>query len=343
VIAALLFILLSGAGQKDPDPVAPTLGRYRALVETYRSGHATDAILGLETLTSKELRGVAEAARVGSQKVPSAQGVRERFFRAAAMLHTDTAEHLWPSRRREALVHIELARGWAEIAGSPFRPRWHLAAGLLLVERGVEQGGVDAELPGDAPLLIASAWLDERTALAAGTWKEIPKNVVVSRAVRDKRIYLAKAARRLSAALAADPSATEAAVRLGRVRMLLGDTAKAQSVLSDVVNRPGIPADHAYLARLFLGRVREKAGDAAGANVLYRDAANRIPSGQSARIAIADQLYNSGDAPNAAAAIEDLATTGPTGAPADPWIDYLIGHLPRGLALRGALRAEARQ
>jgi hypothetical protein len=55
VIAALLFMLFSAAGQKDPPPVA----RYRALVETYRSGHATDAILGLETLTSKELRGAA--------------------------------------------------------------------------------------------------------------------------------------------------------------------------------------------------------------------------------------------------------------------------------------------
>jgi tetratricopeptide (TPR) repeat protein len=353
VIAALLFILLSAAGQQERHPVAPTLARYRALVETYRSGHARDAILGLETLTSKELRGAAEAARVGSHTAPSAQGVRERFFRTAAMLHTDTAEHLWPSRRREALVHIELARGWADVAGSPFRSRWHQAAGLLLVERGIEQGSVNAalehferacrDLPADAPLLIASAWLDERAALAVGTWEKFPNKSAVSRAVREKGIYLASAVRRLSAALRIDPSATEAALRLGHVLMLLGDTAQAQSVLSDVVNRTGITADHAYLARLFLGRVREQVDDAAGADVLYRDASTRIPSGQSARMAIADQLYNSGDARHAADAIEDIVTADPDRRVDDPWIVYLIGHLPRGLALRDELRAEARQ
>jgi hypothetical protein len=86
-----------------------------------------------------------------------------------------------PSRHRPFLG----SRG-----GGTVRPRWYLAAGLLLVTLGVEQGGVNealtffdracAALPGDAPLLVASAWLNERTATATGTWEEMPKEAVLS-------------------------------------------------------------------------------------------------------------------------------------------------------------------
>jgi tetratricopeptide (TPR) repeat protein len=356
ILSALLAMAVPAAGQpQNPRTTGAEVAQYREIVGAYRNGRIMEAIREIETLPSGVLSDDLKATAAAYRRNPQllAPGIDERFLRAAALLHTDTAAHLWPTSRPQALKHLDIARFWADEVGTLFRPRWYLAAGLLLVNLGVEKRGVNEAIeffdracvavPGDAPLLIASAWLNERTALAPGTWDQMPRDWVISGVIRGKRMYLEEAARRLTAALAADPSATEAALRLGRVRMLLGDTAKAQSVLSDVMNRPGILPAQAYLARLLLGRAREQAGDAAGAESLYRAAALLVPAAQSARMALADRRYASGDPPDAADAIESVLAAGADRDVRDPWNDYLIDHLARGEALLVALRGEARQ
>jgi tetratricopeptide (TPR) repeat protein len=353
VFSALLAMAVPAAGQQDLRTAETALGQYREIVEAYRSGRIIEAIRAVEALPARELQGDLGAAASAFRHPAQAPGVDERFLRAAALLHTDTAAHLWPTSRPQALQHLDIARGWADAVGPPFRPRWYVAGGLLLVNLGIEQGGgVNAALtffdhacvtlPGEVPLLIASAWLNERTAFAPGTWDEMPNDWAIGGVLRGRRTYLEDAARRLAAALAANPSTIEAALRLGRVRTLLGDAAKAESVLSEVARQPGIPPAQAYLARLLLGRARERAGDAAAAESHYRAAARLMPSAQSARMALANQRYASGDAPEAADVIEPaLAATDHDVR--DPWNDYLIDHLARGEAVLVALRAEVQQ
>ena len=354
VLSALLALAVPAAAQKDLRTAEAALSQYREIVEAYRSGRTMEAIREVEALPARELNGDLSAA-AGAFRHPElvAAGVDERFLRAAAMLHTDTAEHSWPTNRQQALRHLDIARAWADTVGPPFRARWYLAGALLLVDLGVEHARLNEALeffnhacealPTDAPLLIASAWLDERTALAPGTWEQMPRDSVVGATIRSKRYYLEEAARRLSAALAADPSVTEAALRLGRVRTLLGETAKAERVLSDVMNRPGISPAHAYLARLLLGRAREHAGDAAGAEALFRAATQLMPAAQSALVALAQTRYASGASQDAAAAIESVMAATTDRDVRDPWNDYLIDHLARGEALLVALRHEVRR
>ena len=282
-----------------------------------------------------------------------APGIDERFIQAAALLHTDTAAHLWPTSRPRALLHLGMARAWADEVGTRFRPRWYLAAGLLLANLGVEQRGVNeallffdsacAALPDDAPLLVASAWLNERTALAAGTWDRMPTDYVVNGVIRGKTQYLEVAALRLSAALAADPSATEAALRLAASARSSATRRSAQRVLSDVRARSEISPADAYLARLFLARAREQAGDTAGAEAVYREATELRPGAQSAWMALARLRYASGDATHAADAVESILAAGADRDADDPWNAYLIDHLTLGVDLLADLREEVRR
>jgi len=199
-------------------------------------------------LTPKELAGEVEAAtRAHHRPDIWGPGVDARVLVAAAMLHTDAAHALWPASRPGSLEQLNIARFWADTLGSPFRPRWYLAAGLQLVIDGTEiGGGVNAALdlfdraclafPADVSLLVAGAWVNERTALAPGTWQRMPSENMLPRLVQEKRMFLDRAVHQLSAAVAADPSAIEARLRLGRVRLLLGDRTQAERELSELVS-----------------------------------------------------------------------------------------------------------
>jgi cytochrome c-type biogenesis protein CcmH/NrfG len=265
------------------------------------------------------------------------------------MLHTDAAHALWPTSRPRSLQLLNMARVWADTLGSPFAPRWYLAAGLQLVNDGIEiGGGVNAALelfdracrafPADVPLLVAGAWVNERTALAPGTWQRMPAENMLPRLVHEKQMFLDRAVHQLSAAVAADPSAIEARLRLGRVRLLFGDRARAERELSELVQRSELPPREAYLARLLLGSAREQAGDVAAAGALFREATRLVPGAPSASFRLAASQYTAGET---AAAAEMIASIVSTAAVDDPWREYLIGHLASGAALLDELRDEA--
>ena len=330
---------------------------YRALVEAYRDGRTLEAMNGLLTLGPKQVRSVVDelrdrdTRRSGAGENPNAN---QRLFRLAVMLHTDAAEELWSAGRHEdASFQVDVARRWADLTDrpparpEPFRRQWYLAAGYLVFERAGWEAALEfferacQALPDDVPLLTTTGWLNEQVALAPVSPDSALSESIVAMARREKRAGLNEAARRFAAALAADPSASEAALRLARVRTLLGAAAEARGLLTDLVGRSELAPPHAYLARLLLGQLHEQSGEAIKAAALYRDAATRVPNGQSARMALSQLLHASGERRWAADAIEPVVA-GDRGGVIDPWAEYVLGTQP-GPGLREALRAEVRQ
>jgi hypothetical protein len=346
---ALVAAMVDGA-QRDLGSPETELAEYIGIVETYRAGDQDDAVRRLTSLTPKQLfEDVGAATRAFHHPDIGGPGVDTAFVLAAAMLHTDAAHSLWPTSRPRSLQQLDVARLWANTVGPPFRPRWYLAAGLQLVIDGIEiGGGVNAALdfferaclafPADVPLLVTGAWVNERTALAPGTWQRMPPENMLPRLVREKQMFLERAVHQLSAAAAADPSAIEARLRLGRVRLLLGDRARAERELSELARRPTLPPRDAYLARLLLGTAREQDGDIAAAGALFREATRLIPGAPSAWFRLAACQYAAGET---AAAAETIASIVSATTVDDPWTEYLIGHLAGGAALLDELRDEA--
>ena len=292
--------------------------------------------------------------------------------RAAAMLHTDTADALWPTDVGLALSHIEMARHWARFSetyleetwnGSRFRRRWTLAAGLLLVERGAYEGSIEPareyfdraseDLSDDIPILTASAWLEQRVALAAvpiasagpvplhnsgrGRLPSVPGR---TGPVPAKQRFLASAAERVTSALEQDPDAVAPALRLGRIRTIQGRKDDGRQVLEVLVSRVSLSSADAYLAQLFLGRLLETENDLTRAADLYSDAIALLPGPRSARMALAQLRYAAGDARAAADLLEASLERGPLELDSDPWAEYLGAYLDLGPILRDELRAE---
>ena len=157
---------------------------------------------------------------------------------------------------------------------------------------------------------------------------------------RAKRDRLQEAARRASAALAVTSDATEAALPLARVKMLLQEEEEARALLRGLVGRTDLPMPHAYLARLMLGRLYMQTAEPKRAEPLFLEASDLNPGGQAARVARAQLLDALGDRRGAAAALEPVLTAEPGGI-VDPWVDYLLG-IGNGPALRATLREMVR-
>jgi tetratricopeptide (TPR) repeat protein len=104
--------------------------------------------------------------------------------------------------------------------------------------------------------------------------------------------YLAQAGELFTRALKQRPELTVAALHLGRIRMLQGNSAEAtplfRSALADV--DPAVR----YLASLFLGSLEERDGRFDVAEKLYREALALIPYGQSAPLALSELLSRTG-------------------------------------------------
>ena len=333
----------------------PDLSPYRALVDVYREGRTAEAVDGVLALEAEALVQIADTVRdldtrvTGTDRYPDAN---ERVFRAAAMLHVDAADALSSmGRERAATFQIELATRWADFrARSPepdgsFRRRWYRGVGLLLFDR---LGWRDAlsfvdraceAVPDDVPLLTIAAWLHEQVALAPASL-ERGGAAGLREAQGVKRRGLRAAARRANAALAVSADATEAALRLARVRMLLGEAGAAREALLGLVGRTDVPTPHAYLARLMLGQLYA-AAEPGRAERLFREAGDLLPEGQAARVALGQLLDTQGNR-RGAAAVLGLSAGAEQDSSIDPWVDYLMG-VGNGPGQAEALRDEVRQ
>ena len=375
----VVFFLATGFGQEQAfaqsdfwftDELQP----YRALVDAHRAGRVQEAIQGVLAFDPEGIHALIDRVRdpdarlTGTEAKPA---LNELLFRAAAMLQLDVADNLW-SRGLEAAASdwIEVAVRWIEIrARDPepeqsFRRRWYLAVTLLAFERGGWRDGVTfsevalERVPNDVPLLTAAAWLNEGLALEPVILDNTGTSQL-SRIQQAKRSTLRAAARRAGAALAVSPGATEAALRLARIRMLLEQGESVRELLTGLAAREELGVEHAYVARLLLGDLHRHAGELDAAEQRWREAVDLIPDGQAARMALARLLHTRGDVSGAARtlapALDPAASSSAGRAPysaaaprgrliaglPDPWVDYQLG-IGAGPGLREELRLEVR-
>jgi len=133
----------------------------------------------------------------------------------------------------------------------------------------------------------------------------------------------AAAARDFSDALTVDPTLLDAAVHLGRIRMLEGQDPEARRLFERATSAPS--RSTAYLARLFLGALDERDAKWDEAERRYRDAASLLPAGQSAALSLAALLDRRGLAQESTATISDMLDRTALRPLADPWWGYFNG------------------
>jgi tetratricopeptide (TPR) repeat protein len=324
--------------------------RYRALVDSYRTADADAAVKAARELDRRRLLAfIDEYPLTGQRGARHHPWLDAAFFRAASMLHADAAFHCWENWGAEDCgAHLDAGRRLVDVSETlaepdSFRRRWYTATALILSRHTTPvealeyfQAAVE-QLPDDVPLLTAAGWFAERLSRSAA-----PSDMNVANARALRRRHEQRAVRFLAAALAVDPRAAEASIRLARVEASSKRDA-ALDRLAALIARKDLEPSVAYLARLTLGNVREREGNRAEAERLYREAIALHPIPQSARIALAHLMYAAGDATGAADAIEPLLAPNTTPAANDPWSDYQLAYPAVGQALLDQLRAEVRR
>jgi tetratricopeptide (TPR) repeat protein len=279
-----------------------------------------------------------EAALVAyDQEKPEEETILDRLEIGATLLDEVARLEKRPS---------DAIRWWWVIGQGALADGAFSVAGHLLF-RGCDQ------YPGQATLIIACAILHESNATfkadahdalrgVSGTTStgigRDPAILGIMRFRRERRDSLERARNGFEEVLELEPSSTEAALRLGYVRLLEAKADAAAELLEPLV-RSRVDARTAFLARLFLGRAREQQKRVDEAIRLFREAMSILPA-QSARLALASRLHVSGDAAAAVGLVEQV--TADTRIE-DPWWGYRFGQYWLVDPVLETLRAEARQ
>ena len=301
---------------------------YRQIVDRYRAAPDDGVEMMLSLNEAQRVAGIEQAATASGGATWSPDEII-----AAAMMHTDAgfyflsqreagiphlliAERLLSRAMRVSPAHLVVGRRWYQIVESvvsrfgdkagatAFAVRYrnaYKAAPERLKALDAYGRGIVAELDG----CVKGEFLTITGLTEAGD------NLVQK--------YFVPAAADLNMALTLEPDLLEAALHLGRVRMLenrdadavryfqRAETAKTRSV--------------AYLAKLFLGSLAERASRWEDAETLYRDAAALFPSGQSAPLALSQLLDRRGRSADVERIVSVmLARTG--AAVVEPWWLY---------------------
>lgn len=338
MLLALPLLLTIPAG-----PTAQAGARYAAAVEAHAA--CDDAALAwVASLGEKAL--AAEASAGGVAAWP------RTTVASAVVLHARIAASLWRAGAAGWRAHLEHARRLA--ARLDPRPAVHgwlaawfsLAASQYLAAGDAHQAGelldaVPRPLRREPLVLLARGALHEYLAtdrLAPAERSQIdgasPLNSP-SAVADDQRHHLERAARVYDELLAAHAEEVEAAVRLARVHLALGQPDRAAAALRrSPRDTSGPPSPLEYYAELVAGRVYEAHGQLAQAEAAYRNAATRFPAAQRPALALA-RLYVRGGAGGAARdEIERLLarSDGDTNAE-DPWAVYYAGQYWRTATL----------
>lgn len=149
--------------------------------------------------------------------------------------------------------------------------------------------------------------------------------------------YFVPAGRELEAALTMDAELLDAALHLGRVRLLEGRDADAVKFLSLAADSPSKPVS--YLARLFLGSIAERASKWDEAEKNYRAAVKLFPTAQSGVIALSQFLDRRGQPADAASLLQAMVAPG-TARTVDPWWLYFEEAGIESAPKIGLMRAE---
>jgi tetratricopeptide (TPR) repeat protein len=326
-VSAISALLPLGAAGIDGDPQTTGPADYRALIDAYRGGQRA-ALDRIGTATEADVHDWIESAR-------------------ADRGHTWTVEEL----RAAAIAHTE---AWAGALANrrPESAALHLRAATRLFERVRDDGPAHADyidrwrtvVQGVLARLDNSRQAEEFESRASALFPTHPRRVLAARAFNkglgaerlgsayrgepaeafrvfeesSRRRWWTSAAGSYLTALNLDPSYEMAALHLGRIRLLLGESAEAAQRFTKLVDA-GDPRTR-YLARLFLASLAERDGRDAEAERGYRSALAAYPWGQSASVALSQLFSRTGQETTARAIIAEL---GERGASVEPFWTYL--------------------
>jgi tetratricopeptide (TPR) repeat protein len=316
-------------------------------------------------MLDQQVRSLRKASREAA-RCPSCPDPFQEFpLRAAVMLHTDRDEADRPepdpdrteqprpcpgpqAGRAQQIAAVLAARD----SGRDFARRFFLArsqrsqwdfcldAAARTARDGLELFPRDPELL----LTLGSVLEEDATQLIVFTTRPgAPRSgprLTVADQLAERRRRFGEARRHLTDAVAADPTSSEARVRLGRVQWRLEDDAGAQRTLEEAALGPA-PVPVLYRARLFLGQIHERAGRLDAAVREFSLAQGLDPTAQSAAMALAHVSWLSGDREAALRAVAGTLARAGQRATRDPYWDYLASNAAKADEHFERLRDEA--
>ncbi len=260
---------------------------YEALVRQDYQGDADAAVLALVKVPARQV----EDALSSMESIPKDGSTAA----AAVMLHTEAALRGGDRDSNLKAARSALARLPSGVDAAGFVRGWRIVVASWLLANN---------LPDEADRLAQSGDTHEETLLLQGAVAEAMATaaaskpgaafVNVNRARNRNRVaLLTEAEEKYRAALARNPGLVEAAVRLGRLLAREGDRDAALDVLTAARSKAG-EGFLAYMAALFTGDLHERAGRIEAARECYQSAVDVYPEAQTARVALAHLLENSG-------------------------------------------------
>ncbi len=351
-VAVLCLTLWSSATAGAHQEARQLEQEYTAVVDVYRSGQPDAAVVRLLKDSPDGFLGTASRiVKLGRTFVGGGTAFTGAFHRAASLLHARAAFSLWSGGNDKlASAHFDVARALVDLsdrldmASPAFRPRWYLATTLALA-RVVPPARAAAyfadacrRVPNDVRLLTAAGWFSEhRSDLPAALgW-----NLRTTQTRR--RQYQEEAVRHLTSALAADPRAPEATLRLAHLEAAMGRESGAIERLTALLMRIDLDRSIVYVAQLVLGGIYEGQGRASDAERAYREAVALDPVAQSARVALAQLLYAAGEVDDAADIVDPVLAGRDARDGNDPWSDYRLAYPSIGQLIFEDLVAEVQQ
>ncbi len=352
----------SPAQDRERARLEAELKRYHGFVNAYQAGN-DDAVAEILAWDRDRLTAIIGATQTPLDVFRTWDDAR---VRGAAMLHTDAAMRVLDGDDARLPFQLGLAarllyKGGAEAA--PFARNWYTAVvrvlrdrALLFVAEGLLEDG-RRHLPRDPIILYESGVLQEQiatfSALTNVTVNEIPlprggsgsvqaveTTEFGHRMVVENRRALRSAAGWLQDSARTDPSSELAQLHLGRVQSLRGNYDEAAKQLRTLATSAG-DRDTSYLATMFLGAIHQRRGRHAEAEQLYRQAIQKVPSSQSAYVALSEVLQKLGRGDESREVLMRVLHT-PAASRTEPWWWYLqepIGEATRRLAsLRDSVR-----
>lgn len=215
-----------------------------------------------------------------------------------------------------------------------FDRRWHWAA-IAILEGAVDPDALESHLahmqfqfPNEPRVTLVLGVAEEMRVFSLMTSGRGPAGEIAN---RNK-----EAARRFQAAAAGSSAPAEANLRLGHVRIQLGQPEQALEALGRVEPATA-DQDFIYLARLFRGQALDDLGQADAARDAYRGALQVRPGAQTATTALAALLFRTGRREEAAELATQIVHIG-TNVPDDPWWNYWPGDYRDAYRLMTAMR-----
>ncbi len=213
----------------------------------------------------------------------------------------------WPAVR-------DFIRRWYAAAVSRLQGLVELRLLPALVARGL------VRFPADPDLLLARGSFVE-TRLALAQVDASLASILYSSEIRQRwRDELRDAERDYEQAVRTSGFASEAALRLARVRLLTGQHERARDLLDRILSGD-VPKQIRYLALLFRGAAAEQSGGVQAAARDYEAAVDTIPGTQAPMLALS-RIADEHNQPSAAREWVDRALTSHARA-VDPWRRYI--------------------